>query len=236
MPKNRPLPSLALDMGEAAARRLDQWRSSLLLLESGSLAGAAERSFIGYELRGAAIVAAMAELEHVLSECLAALSREMNASSTAVMSLKPSLRSLAMHSRLESLATGSDSDAAWAHRLVLTALDTSLEIVRLPLGSVKRPQPPLDGKTIRPAHVQRVWTVLGMIGQPFPAQRCEASLMRLGSLRNDIAHRNIPIEDVFRQPGTSAREVADYLDDVELLILHVVTEFAAYWTQGLYLV
>lgn len=110
------------------------------MLESGEL------SFLGIELRGASIVAAMAELEHMLAECLTTLVREVNSSSTQVSMLRTPLRALAAHSLLESLAAAPGSDTAWTHRLALTDLNKSSQIASLPLAGTKRPQPLLDGK------------------------------------------------------------------------------------------
>lgn len=217
-----------MDLADATAERLDQWRTTLVQLGTSPSAGVGESTFLQIELRAAAIVATMAELEHVVRESLLQLFLEVNSSGTLVRDLKHCVRSLAMHSTFDSLLNTKNADTAWSQRSLLTSLEMSSEIASLPLSTTRMPQPPLDGRTIRPAHLFRIWDILGITTDVFPAPRCQTSLVKMALLRNDIAHRNVPIADVFKQPAATAAHIARYVDDLELLVLHVANEIATY--------
>lgn len=231
---NKPLSLEVLENAEEAADRLDHWRSNLLLLAAESLRDISESSFLGHELRAAAIVASMAEVEHLVREFLVSLSAEINASGTLIRNLKRTLRPLAVHSNFESLTTTSKGDTAWEQRLLVTTLEDNDQIARFPPRSSKGPQPPLDGKTIRRSHMLRLWEILGLPGTPFPEADCSTSLEKLALLRNDIAHRNVSVREVFFQPDTSARDVAKYLDDIVLMVLHLGTVWSSYASTRAY--
>lgn len=221
-------------MAEDTAQRLDKWRSSLLLLAAGSIPDIDEQSFLGCELRGAAIVATMAEVERLLREFMIGLAADVNSSKTEIRRLVPSLRSLVGHPNFESIATSKQSDTIWNQRAVVTTYETSGTFAVLPGRASKGGQPPLDGKTITDSHILRIWGVLGLVSNPFPRPECATSLRRLASLRNDIAHGNQPIDEVLKSPGASARELEHQIDNVELLILNLATELSAYSTSKAY--
>lgn len=217
----------ALERAESAAARTGEWRSHLLKLASGSVPEIEEVSFLGRELRAAATVAAMAELEALLREMLVSIGREVNVSQASIRELRPSLRPLATHSLFESLADSRNSETAWSHKRTVTNLDQSYELAQLPSRMRKSPQPPLDGRTIQSRHLALVWNVLGL-EQPIPSASVVASLKKLTQIRNDVAHRNVDIAQVFSEAGRSARDIAGYLDDVVLLCLHIGSEWSEY--------
>lgn len=224
----------ALERAELAAERIDEWRSHLLKLSSNSIPDVAEKSFLGRELRGAATVAAMAELEALLREMLISIGTHVNAEGVPIARLVPSLRSLASNSKFESLLNGGDHDKAWEHRLDITALEDSTVIARLPIRTHRSPQPPLDGRTIQPRHITLVWKVLGL-PNPVPAASVVASLKKLTQIRNDVAHRNIEIGQVFSEAGRTAADIAKYLDDLVLLVLHIGSEWSGFLATQSYL-
>jgi len=228
VPPSKTFDVACLDLAEAAASRVDQWRISMLLLSAGSLPSVAEDSFLGRELRGAAVVATMAELEHLLRETLGLLADEVNASGTPVSELVDSLRVLAAHPHFESLSATTKMDERWDKRDVVTRLHVDSSISSLPPRTATRPQPPLDGRTIKPVHVRQVWKILGLPGSPFPSNRAATALTKLGAIRNDIAHRNVSISDVFLEPGKTASHLADYLDQVVLFLVSFGVELEAY--------
>ncbi len=176
----------ALERAEAAARRLDEWRTQLLKLASGSIPEIAERSFLGRELRAAATIAAMAEFEALLRDMLVAIGDEVNSAAVPVQDLVPPLRSLAANGRFDSMFTSTDHGKRWEQRLFLTQLEASGEIARMPGRTSRGPQPPLDGRTIQLRHLSLVWQVLGL-PQAIPSASVVASLKKLTQLRNDVA-------------------------------------------------
>ena len=224
----------AYERADAAARRIDEWRSNLLKLSAGSFSEIDEVSFLGRELRAAATIATMAEVEGLLRDMLISVGAHINTAGVTYRDLKPSLRSLAAHSTFESLVEMRDSDKVWGYRQLVTHLDDSDDLVVLPSRSFKAPQPPLDGRTIQPRHISLVWSVLG-ISNPIPSASTVASLKKLTQLRNDVAHRNVEIHEVFSGPGRTAGSIASYLDDILLLVLHIGVEWGAYISGRSYL-
>lgn len=217
----------ALLRSELAAKRIEAWRSHLLQLSSGSLSNIDEPSFLGRETRAAATIAAMAELEALLRDMLIDIGQRINVAALEVRELMPSLRALASHSSFESLSGTADREKMWSQRLELTQLEASRSIAHMPTRQKRSPQPPLDGRTIQSRHIYLVWKVLGL-GEAIPEASVVASLKKLTQIRNDVAHRNIDIAQVFSEAGRTAREIAGHLDDIVLLVIHVGNEWADY--------
>lgn len=232
----KPLSIISIQLGDAAASRISAWRKSLLALASNGITGVAEADFLGCELRAAATVATLAELERLLRELLIATAEEVNSASVRVRDLIPALRGLASQAQFQVIAESSKSDQHWEGRQLVTRLEFSEEIARLPLRSSSAPQPPLDGRTIRAAHLQRLWAVLGLPEEAIPRAPFEASLNALSTLRNDIAHGNAPIGELFHPdvPGKSARQIEAHLENIERLIDHVALAFHEYGKSRLY--
>lgn len=216
-----------LDRAEDAAQRIEEWRSNLLKLGTGTFQEIEEVSFLGREMRAAAVVATMAELEAILREMLVSIGAHVSSLGLKYRDLAPSLRSLAAHSDFEGLRSTRDSKKNWEARQLVTRLEDSEELVTLPKAASNSPQPPLDGRTIQSRHISLVWSVLG-IENPIPSASTVASLKKLTQLRNDVAHRNLEISDVFSSPGRTAQSIAGYLDDVTLLVLHIGVEWDSY--------
>lgn len=233
MAAKKPASIAVIEAAEASATRLDRWKSSLLRRDSapsGSL-----DSFLSTELSAAAIVACMAELEGLIRGFLVSLAEQINGSRTRIRDLNPKLRSIAGHAHFESLATSEDKDNIWLRRLKVTSFESDYDIVMFPIASRGKPQPPLDGRTITPEHIHRIWVVLDLAADPFPDPACVASLRKLAGLRNDIAHCNYPIDEVFAGPGVSRDEIVGYLDDMVLFILHLSTVWSEYSLSRSYL-
>ncbi|WHP17859.1 hypothetical protein [Cellulomonas sp. ES6] len=220
----------ALHFTDEAAARISEWRRHLINLADGKLSGIPERSFLGREMRAAAVVATMAELEALLREMMIAIGAHVNSTSILTKDLTPSLRTLAANSRFESMRYSSDHEAIWNGRLEVTGLDASLERVNLPGKTRSSPQPPLDGRTIQVRHIAIVWRVLGLT-DPIPRASVVTALKKLTQIRNDVAHRNVDIAQVFSEAGRTAREIAGYLDEVVLLVLHIGVEWSEYLEQ-----
>lgn len=219
---------LAIDLAEESAGRLDRWRETLLRVSDGVEIG--EDDFLGKELRAAAVVATMAELERLVREVLVGLSVEVATAKVEVRELVPGLRVLAAHAKFQSLLETSDSETHWAGRLAVSRLDQDADIARLPARSSTRPQPPLDGRTMRPSHLRRVWSMLEIGGDAMPSASVDASITKLASIRNDVAHANSPIDEIFhREDGSrSTASIAKHVEDATLLLLHIGSEVSDY--------
>lgn len=232
----KPLSVVAFELGDLAAQRIASWRQSMMLLAGDGMHGIRENDPLGQELRGAAVVAAMAELERLLRELLIVTSQEINQASVAVRDLKPALRALATQSHFQSIMQSPNGDGHWQSRAFVTTLEYSTEIAQLPKRSSVTPQPPLDGRTIRPSHIQRIWTTLGLEGVAIPKPEIHVSLTALATMRNDVAHGNAPIGEVFHPdiPGKSPAEIQRHLQNIEHLIDHVCLTFHYYGLASSY--
>lgn len=230
----KPDAEIAIQFAEDAAARLGEWQRHLVNLSDGKLSGIPERSFLGRELRAAAVVATMAELEALLREMMVLIGQYVNASGALVRDLAPPLRALTANSRFESIAHSSDQDAIWDQKLAVTHLDVSPDRAIFPGRSRNSPQPPLDGRTIQVRHVAIVWRVLGM-KDPIPKASVVTSLKKLTQIRNDVAHRNVDIVQVFSEAGRTAQDLTSYLDDIVLLVLNIGIAWSDYIEDERYL-
>lgn len=220
--------SEAYARAELACVRLDQWRSHLTQLSTDSLRDIREQSFLGRELRAAAVVAVMAELEALLRDMIVSICAHVNSANVQTAFLVPSLRPLAAFGQFESESNTSSHDARWEGRFKVTAMEHSQEVARLPGPSRRAPQPPLDGRTIQARHISLVWKVLGIHSNPIPRASTATSLKKLTQIRNDVAHRNLEISQVFSEAGRTAADIAAYIDDVVLLALNIGNEWGSY--------
>lgn len=232
----KPLSVVAIELGDAATGRLASWRQTLTMLGTNGLGSITETDALGRELRGAAAVAAMAELERLLRELLVATSDEINRASVMVSDLQPRLRALATQAHFQRIVQSSRSDEHWEGRAFVTTLEASTEIARFPPRASPAPQPPLDGRTINSGHVQRLWMTLGLPDNPIPNADTGASLNALSVLRNDVAHCNTPLEEVFHPDvaGKSAADIERHLRNTERLIDHICLVFADYGASRSY--
>lgn len=227
---NEPLSRTAIALGDSATQRISEWCQVLVRLSQNDLRSVTEDSHLGRELRGAAVVAAMAEVERLLRELLIALSDEINRGSIPICELKQSLRPLAANSFFQSIINSPKGESHWTHRGAVTTLDENQEIASLPSRTVKSPQPPLDGRTIRESHFKNIWQILSIPDDPFPSAQASSSLNALSSLRNDIAHGTIPISEVFHPDNSekSSARLVDHLTEVKRLVDHASLNFSEY--------
>lgn len=233
---NEPLSQRAVTLGDAASRRIAEWCLTLAKLSQGSIAGASEDTYLGRELRAAAVVATMAEVERLLRELLISVAKDISRTPIPIKDLTGSLRPLAANSIFQSIITSPKGENHWNHRSLVTNLADSTEIASLPDRSARSPQPPLDGRTIRESHFERVWNLLSLPGEPFPSAQASTSLNALSVLRNDIAHGNEPIEEIFhiQVAEKSSRKLLRHLQEIEKLVDHTSLNFSEYGRLRLY--
>ena len=98
------------------------------------------------------------------------------------------------------------------------------------------PQPPLDGKTLKPEHFNRLWEIYSLPGVPFPSLKWQGSLQKLALARNDIAHGNLPYHEVFQEAGRGVSDIEAYVTDVSDFATHLVQTWVTYLRDEMYLV
>ena len=228
---SKPLSLRVIELGDEATARLEIWRQNLLRLSAGGLHGVVETDPLGQELRGAAAVAALAEMERLLREFLVELSLELDRAAVPIRELTPGLRSLTAHAAFQSMTVSSKGETHWENRALVTQLDQSTQIAQFPSRSGSRgPQPPLDGKTIRAGHFERIWALLDLAGDAVPLAAMGSSLNALSTLRNEVAHANDALSEVFHEQtlGKSAADLAEHLRQCVLLVDHFCLATSAY--------
>lgn len=227
---SKPLSIRIIELGDESTTRLEEWRQILLQLSTSSLPGIVEDGPLGRELRGAAAVATLAELERLLRESLVELSHEIGRAGVQIRDLVPGLRALVANPHFQAIMSSSRGDPHWDNRALVTRLETNSEIAVLPSRLSGSPQPPLDGKTIRTAHIERIWLVLELEGDAIPTATMGVSLNAMSTLRNDVAHGNAPLSEIFHPQnfGKSAADLAEHIRQSVRLIDHVCLSVSSY--------
>lgn len=223
-----------LDQADGALTRLDRLKAFLLTAVDLDGEDHGKWHFLTQEARAACIVGVFAELEALTRTFLTTINEEITAAHFAISDLRPCLRGLAGHVHFESLRDSSDSANIWSRRTAVTTFESSRELAIMPLPT-RGPQPPLDGRTLTPAHFLRVWQIYGLDGDPVPDLASSQTLQKLSGLRNDIAHGNLPFSEIFRTAGTSAASIEGYLTQMSLFVIHLAYAWSGYATGRSYL-
>lgn len=222
------------DHGNRLLRRVDDLKRLMVAAESLMKDDAARWQFFTREARGAAVVGVMAELEALTRFVIQETHRAINASTLSHKELRTCMRQLAAHSAFESLRAVQDHSKLWGARSFTTTLEYCAELIVLPITS-NGPQPPLDGKTLKPEHFNRLWTIYGLPGIAFPSSSWASSLQKMALIRNDVAHGNLSFEDVFSQAGRTNSEIESYIDSIASFSIHFVDQWCEYLDKELYL-
>jgi hypothetical protein len=186
------------------------------------------------DARALAIVCAVAELEALTRFTIQRAHEELNAASLPVDRFIPSIRQIVAHNTFESLRLLQDPSKMWERRLYATTLETCIEIAQFPIVT-NHPQPPLDGRTLRPEHFHRLWNIYSLPGYAFPRSAWNASLVKLALIRNDIAHGNLPYVEIFQQAGRSIKEVEGYVNHMQDFVAHFHDVWSEYMLNQKYL-
>lgn len=216
---------------EALVLELDKRESSLSarcqkLIRS--LTGAPAQFPLGeLELRAHVAVAASAELEGFVRGSIRLAHEELNRSHVRLCDLEPCVRQLAAHSNFQGLLTGQSEDKLWSHRAAVTQLERNVALAKFPLPT-KGPTPPLDGRTLVPDHFNRLWTVYGFHGDPLPDGRSDGHLRKLALLRNDLAHGNFALKEIFAEPSRESRHLVDYVESMRRIAAHMLEAWRLY--------
>jgi hypothetical protein len=222
--------------GERLLSRCDDLKKFLALVRVSSDDGRELRwNSESKDARAVAVVCAAAELESFTKFVIQETHRELNNSGMAIKSLRPSLRQLAAHATFESLRDLSDHSKLWEKRRYATTLEICVDPIQLPIEN-RYAQPPLDGRTLRPEHFNRIWEIYGLPDAAFPASAWSASLQKLALFRNDIAHGNLSYYEIFQQAGRSVADVERYVNDLNEFVIHMAASWCDYLNAQGYLI
>lgn len=213
--------------GERTLNRIDGLKTFLLHARVIDNVDARLQQSLMREARASCVVYSMAELEALVNSVLRRINCEINSLNLPTKHVKSSLRALGAHTIFESLRDLSDAERLWTHRSTVTSYDTCESVVRLPISN-RTAQPPLDGRTLSPAHFDRIWKIYELPGIPFPSVSTRMTLSKMQGLRNDLAHGNLEFHEIFSQPGMAAPDIERYLDDIAIIAINLVESVTIY--------
>lgn len=187
------------------------------------------------ESRAAAIVYTVAELESFTRSVVTETNKFLNARQMRLMTLRRSLRRLALHDVFESLKTANEVQKVWERRGLASMCEVDNTIARFPVVSRPHPQPPLDGRTPKPQHYALMWSIYGFAQQPFATSAWQTSLQKLSGVRNDFAHGNVPFHEVFQTAGMRPDQILRYLSNITDFAKHIMDCTSEYLRREAYL-
>jgi hypothetical protein len=187
------------------------------------------------DARALAIICTMAELESLIKVSVQRTHETLNTAGIQTMALIPSVRQVVAHTTFESLRTLQDHSRMWDKRSFATTLELCDDPAKFPIER-SHPQPPLDGKTLKPEHFYRLWQIYQLPGAAFPDVRWPGALLKLAMARNDLAHGNLPYHEIFQQAGRSIPEIESYISSVSDFASHFVRSWNLYLHDESYLV
>lgn len=168
-----------------------------------------------------------AVMERFVGDWLVGICTEFNALGIRWCDVRLSLFSIACGSEIQSIADGVRK-GAWPRRVAMfTKVSEALPAI-LDASHV-----PLDGKTIRPSHLDDIGAVFGFDQNLLPSPLHRAILGAVADYRNDIAHGK-------ERPAIAGSRFAysDYMRHVtrfEDMVEHIAIESENYFLRGKYL-
>jgi hypothetical protein len=227
------LRSQMLDHLGRLLERTDELRTFLAFVQGGETGHWMSASL---DARALAIVCGMAELESLVTTTIQCTHEALNDAGIKTQQLTPALRQMVAHSTFESLKEVRDHKRMWRSRGSVTTLDSCPEFSRFPVVKKGAPQPPLDGRTLKPEHFHRIWEIYQLPDQPFPVLAWQGHLVKMASARNDLAHGNLPYPEVFREAGRSVSSVEQYVGTIRGLSTHFADKWIQYLIEERYLI
>lgn len=185
-----------------------------------------ESKLLSKNIRANLYVQLAAAVEVHISSVVQVLTTEISAATVSAQNLRLSLFAMSKGGHFASL-----SDVRglknWGRRCdVLESLE-SQDPVELDGTHL-----PLDGRTIRPEHLEAIWRVFGLPGRPLPGPIHALALNDLADSRNDVAHGN---ETIARVAGRkSSPDMIRFINRIEEAALHLYDAAMEYLQRALY--
>lgn len=186
------------------------------------------------DARALAVICTMAELESLVKTTVQRTHEELNTSSIPLKLLIPSVRQVVAHADFESLRAIQDHAKMWDKRWYTTTLERCGDFAKFPVEK-SHPQPPLDGRTLKPEHFFRLWQIYSLPDAAFPDQRWPGALQKMALIRNDIAHGSLPYHEIFQHAGRDIPDIEKYVTHIESFAGHFTTAWSRYLREELYL-
>ena len=180
-------------------------------------------------LVASAYVFISSSLEKYVKSALLIIMKEITNESVSKKDIKNCLFPIIYASEIQSITTLKDFEKLWNKKHSLFTELESQEIVKLNLNDNEIP---LDGKTIRPYHLEMIWKIFDLEPDYFtnPVQRF--TLIDIADGRNEVAHGAT-------QPTTfgsnkSVPSTIKKIEDVEDIIVNLQVKIERYLDNKLY--
>lgn len=169
-----------------------------------------------------------ATTENFLRKTLNTLATDIKISGVLRRDVKSSLHSIFGDHHLVSFRDLRDYQKSWEKRIELFELTSSTDV----LGTAPTDLP-LDGKTIRPIHLETIWQVFALPNDPFPNLQCRAALIDIADGRNEVAHGHVSVTTFAMKKGTT--DTIKKISRIEELLTHISLQAMAYIASTGYL-
>lgn len=209
-PFDRPL----LELGS----RIDEVRASVMYHDPlGSHPQAAE---LARTSRAWAYVAMAAALEAFVGAVVDELATHINAAAITHKDLDLGVVSVIQAGGFDA-AAGGRKQAMWDRRAGILRSADSASVAVVPVGLR-----PLDGRTIKQAHLESLWAIYDLPGDPLPSPLHGLALRDLSEGRNAVAHGNV--DPLAFGSTKSFADVMRRLEQVEDIAIHLAEAGATY--------
>ena len=200
--------------GMASARQDVRYADVLLLHSSVSIRDQASR------IKSSVLVYLAASFERFLTALVQRLNLALTEKRSAHHELVPSLLSLALYSKFDSLKIV-DGVKSWDKRVDLLRAISSAELVEFsPSVSI------FGAKTPRRKHLLLLWDIYGFKSNVAPSMAHLLALDSVADSRNEIAHGEVSPTRAGRKKTTA--DLKNLIDKLEELGLHLACSFEAY--------
>lgn len=205
--------------------RLDSIRQDLYYCDVNFAKGRARE--VGRNVRAAAYVYAAAAVERVISEILIAALSEISSAAVELRKIRLTLFALAQAPHFDSLQQLRGLKM-WAKRSQVFGDIDSMSMCAFDCSNL-----PLDGRTIRPEHLETIWAIFGLTAPAVPDPLGRLALNELADARNSVAHGEKEPSEIGGQ--TSVTDMLRLLDRIESVVTHMWASVSDYLANKSYL-
>lgn len=205
--------------------RLDSIRQDLYYCDVNFAKGKARE--VGRNVRAAAYVYTAAAVENVVSELLTATLSEITSAAVELRKIRLSLLALAQAPHFDSLQQLRGLKM-WARRSQVFGDIDSMSTCAFDCSNL-----PLDGRTIRPEHLETIWAIFGFTAPAVPDPLGRLALNELANARNSVAHGEGKPSEIGGQ--TSVTDMLRLLDRIESVVINMWTSVNGYLSNRSYL-
>lgn len=204
---------------EYASRELTRIQKELLYADTIVLSPNPQQKDFSALIRAYSYVWLAAALERVTTDVLKSTVRELNTLLLTGENTKTCLLTMAYNPYIASIAS-KHPNPSWEARVEL------LSKVTTPVGLVFYEDAiPIDGKTLRAEHFDRIWLVFGLRGASLPGPRHRMALKDLADGRNEIAHGDTdPISFGKKKAITDILKLCEKVDDIIINLINATDD------------